>query len=253
MGKGHLDIDMAKEYSKKPDISIVILCYKAGKLVIPFVNDFKKVLKANEISDYEIILVGNYQQGIYDETPIIVSQIASSDPNIVYVAKLKEGMMGWDMKTGFNLARGQYIAVIDGDGQIPIIDIVRVYKKIKEGDYDLVKTYRVKRNDEAWRKLISIAYNIIFQSLFPGTSVRDVNSKPKIFTRHAYERLNLKSDDWFIDAEIIIKARNLNFKIGEVETSFSALSSVRKSFIGVSAIIEFIINLIKYKYKELFK
>jgi len=244
---------MVKEYIKSPELSIVILCYKAGKLVIPFVEELISNLKDNEIYDYELILVGNYKEDIYDETPEVVREIASNYPNISYVAKPKEGMMGWDMKTGFDLAGGQYISVIDGDGQMPSIDLIRVYNKIKERDYDLVKTYRVKRNDGLMRKLISKVYNIVFQLLFPGTPTRDINSKPKILTKHAYEQLTLESEDWFIDAEIMLQASKLKFKIGEIETTFLALRSGRESFIGGSAIIEFIKNLIIYKYKELFK
>jgi len=244
---------MAKEYGMSPELSIVVLCYKAGKSAIPFIEELISTLKDNEIYDYELILVSNYQEGTNDETPEVVREIASNYPNISYVAKPKEGMMGWDMKSGFDLAGGQYISVIDGDGQMPSIDLIRVYNKIKEGDYDLAKMYRVKRNDGLMRKVISIIYNIVFHLLFPGTSARDINSKPKILTRHAYEQLTLESDDWFIDAEIMIQASKLKFKIGELETTFLALRSGRESFIGVNAVIEFIKNLIIYKYKELFK
>ncbi len=77
---------------------------------------------------------------------------------------------------------------------------------------------------------------------------KDINSKPKIITRDAYSKMNLKSTDWFIDAEIMIQARSLKLKIEKIPVIFSANES-RKSFVRFGAIAEFIFNLIKYRIK----
>jgi glycosyltransferase involved in cell wall biosynthesis len=157
--------------------------------------------------------------------------------------------MGWDMKTGLALATGNYIAVIDGDDQMPVEDLIKVYEKIKKEKLDLVKTYRVKRGDDSWRKIISFFYNIFFKILFPGLNSRDINSKPKIFSMETYKKFDLISDDWFIDAEIMIKARRLKLKIGEIPTFFRGLRC-RRSFVKPSAILEFIKNLIIFRINE---
>lgn len=234
----------------RPDISLVILCYKAGESIRQFCHNAIKIFAENKISDYELILVGNYHKNSHDETPRVVAELADENPRVSCVIKEKEGMMGWDMRSGLNVARGNYIAIIDGDGQMPLEDVVAVYSKIKNERLDLAKTYRVKRGDSLWRKTISGIYNLLFRFLFPGLCSRDINSKPKIFSRTAYERLNLVSNDWFIDAEIMIQARRLRFKIGEVPTYFLGLSGNRRSFVRPSAIAEFIKNLIIFRLKE---
>jgi len=153
------------------------------------------------------------------------------------------------MKSGLAMAAGKHIAIIDGDGQMPIDDLIRVYQKIRAESFDLVKTHRIERGDSAWRKTISFFYNLFFHILFPGLKARDINSKPKIFTRQAFEKFNLRSDDWFIDAEIMIQARRYKLKIGELPTVFLGLSG-RRSFIKIGAIFEFIKNLIVYRLAE---
>ena len=35
--------------------------------------------------------------------------------------------MGWDMRSGLQAARGDFIVVIDGDGQNPTTDVMRIY------------------------------------------------------------------------------------------------------------------------------
>lgn len=159
--------------------------------------------------------------------------------------------MGWDMKSGLEAATGNNLAVIDGDGQMPCADVIRVYKLMVDNGYDLAKTVRVVRSDGFYRLIISRVYNILFKCLFPGINARDMNSKPKIMTREFYQNLNLQSDDWFIDAEIMIKARSLKMKIGEIETTFLSIDS-RPSFVKPLAILEFLINLIGYRIKEFF-
>ncbi len=236
--------------ARRPDISLVILCYKAGESIRQFYQNAVKVFVENGIFDYELVLVGNYHDDSDDETPRVVSELAKQNQKVICVAKIKEGMMGWDMKSGLSAARGKHIAVIDGDGQMPLEDIITVYNKIKSEKLDLVKTYRVERGDSRWRKIISGIYNLFFGLLFPGFYSTDVNSKPKIFTRSAYEKLDLVSNGWFIDAEIMIQARRLHLKIGEVPTHFLGLSGNRRSFVRFSAIAEFIKNLIIFRLKE---
>lgn len=240
---------MKNNIHNPPDVSIIILCYQAGRRIEPFVANTISALEENNITDHELILVGNYWLNIADETPAIVAKMALANPKIKYVTQEKKGMMGWDMKSGLAVAAGNYLAVIDGDGQMPIEDLIKVYKKIKSDNLDLVKTCRIKRGDDLWRKIVSFFYNNIFLILFPGTQSGDINSKPKIFTRAVYERLNLQSDDWFIDAEIMIQARRFRLRTAEMPTYFRGLEG-RKSFIKPAAILEFIKNLIIYRWRE---
>jgi glycosyltransferase involved in cell wall biosynthesis len=229
------------------ELSVVVLCYHSGKTILPFFSRLEDLLK--KLSDnYEIVLVANYFAESKDETIHIVKDLANKHPRVIPVTKIKEGMMGWDMIQGINSCNGKYVCVIDGDGQFPIQSVANVFKIIKENNYDIVKTYRNKRHDGFYRYFLSLTYNLIFRMLYPGLHSKDVNSKPKIFTKEAYLRLNLQSTDWFIDAEIMIKAHSLKMKIKEIPIVFLANES-RKSFVKFGAITEFLWNLVRYKFK----
>jgi len=226
----------------RSEISVVVLCYRSGEKIRGFVDRAVKLLNS-AIPSWEIILVGNYVENTDDVTPVVVKDIASKNQNIKAVAYAKKGMMGWDARTGFEKATGKYICLIDGDEQVPPEDIARVYKKITDEGLDFVTTYRSIRHDGSVRKCISVAYNLLFRVLFPGINFRDVNSKPKIFKKDAYDKMHLTSDDWFLDAEMVIKAKRLKLKAGEVRTEFYKCEH-RKSFVKFSAILEFIKNLL---------
>ena len=233
-----------------PDLSVVVLCYRSGSDARGHAEHIREVLLEAGIDDYQLVLVGNFVAGSDDTTPDVVRQLAAGDSRIVCSAVAKQGMMGWDMRTGLALATGNHLAVIDGDGQILAEDLVRVYRLLREQDLDLAKTYRTRRGDGLTRKFMSLVFNGLFHVLFPGLHARDINAKPKILTRAAYERLTLRSDDWFIDAEIMIQARRFRFRIGEVETSFLSLTG-RRSFVNLAAVAQFLRNLLRYRLREL--
>ncbi|HEY0557774.1 MAG TPA: glycosyltransferase [Thermoanaerobaculia bacterium] len=233
-----------------PELSVVVLCYRSGGEARSYAAGIGQVLTEAGIGDYQLVLVGNFVAGSSDPTPDVVRELASGDPRIVCSAVEKRGMMGWDLRSGLALATGDCLAIIDGDGQVLVGDLVRIYRLLREQGLDLAKTYRSRRGDGLKRKLFSLVFNGLFHLLFPGLSVQDVNAKPKILTRPAYERLRLQSDDWFIDAEIMIQARRLGFRIGEIETEFLGLTG-RRSFVRMSAVVEFLGNLVRYRLREL--
>jgi len=227
------------------DFSLVVLCYRSGKSIIPFVNKLCQALSYSTFT-WELVLVGNYIEGSDDETPQVVEALAKTRSNIRTVVRPKVGMMGWDMRMGLNAARGEYIGVIDGDGQFPPESIIACLLKAKIENLDLAKTYRVRRDDGLYRRIISAIYNALFKSFF-GLRIHDVNSKPKIIRRSKYELLHLQSDDWFADAEIMIRAQEVGLSIGEIPVHF-LINDTRGSFVKPAAIFEFMSNLFKYRF-----
>ena len=236
------------EESKVPELSVVILCYHSADVVRDLVAQVERELEEARV-DYELVLVGNYLPGdTKDQTPTVLKDLASGKPRFRVVAKEKEGMMGWDMRSGLEAAKGRHIAVIDGDGQMPMSDVIKVYRVLQVGKYDLVKTFRAQRQDGWYRRTISGFYNFLFRLLYPAAHVfRDINSKPKVMTREAYQKIHLVSNDWFTDAEIMIEALKHDLSVGEVSTVFYK-NERRGTFVPFSALYEFLSNLIYYRF-----
>ena len=236
------------EESQIPELSVVILCYHSADIVRDLVAQVERELEEARV-DYELVLVGNFMPGdTKDRTPEVLKDLAKDKPRFRVVAKEKEGMMGWDMRSGLEAATGRHIAVIDGDGQMPMSDVMKVYRVLQVGKYDLVKTFRAQRQDGAYRRTISGIYNFLFRLMYPAAHVfRDINSKPKIMTREAYQKIHLVSNDWFTDAEIMIEALRHDLSVGEVSTVFYK-NERRGTFVPISAIYEFLGNLIYYRF-----
>jgi glycosyltransferase involved in cell wall biosynthesis len=224
-----------------PELSAIVLCYRAGESIRHVVEPLYQELEASGVT-YELVLVANYTAGGDDPTPAVVREFASTRDHVRCLAEVKQGAMGWDMRSGLAAARGDYLVVIDGDAQNPVEDLVKLYREMKDTRADVMKGRRIARFDGAYRRVVSGGFNALFMLLFGTRGLWDINGKPKGLTRRAYEQLHLTSDDWFIDAEIVISARRLGFEVAEMPVIFRR-NDERASFVRVSAIWEFLRNM----------
>jgi len=229
----------------QPTFSLVIPLYNeeknVTKVIVPIISELKK-----ERIDYELILVNN---GSQDETGKLIKELNKKNSRIKLVKIEVNQGYGWGIISGLKKTRGKYIGFMCGDEQVHPGDVIKTYHKLVSDNLDLCKVSRVIRQDGFKRRLISIFYNFIFSLIFPVKS-RDINGTPKIMKREVYEKINLKSKDWFIDAEAMIKCEKKGYKIGEVPIIFyqrkEGVSNVK-----LSTIFEFLKNILRYRIKGL--
>ena len=225
-------------------MSSIVLCYRAGDSILRVIEPLYQDLARSGV-DFELILVANFDEGAEDSTSTYTREFAAGHDRVRAIAKAKQGAMGWDMRAGFEAARGERMIVIDGDAQNPVDDVLRMYREMRQTGVDVMKGRRVTRLDSFYRRFISVVYNSLFFLMFWTRGLWDINGKPKGLTRSAYEQLALRSDDWFIDAEIVIHARRAGLTIAELPVSFRT-NEDRQSFVKASAIAEFLKNMFSF-------
>src|SRR5216117_2933679 len=91
--------------AEDPHFSLIVLCYRSGASVVPHIERLYQMLSLMRQS-WEIVLVGNYEEGSQDETPQVVQDLARRLPHVRALTLPKKGMMGWDMRMGLNEGRG---------------------------------------------------------------------------------------------------------------------------------------------------
>ena len=224
-----------------PQLSAIVLCYRAEESIRQVIEPLYTDLTASGLP-FELVLVANYDDGSEDRTPAVVRRFADGRENVRTLTDPKRGGMGWDMRHGFDAATGEYMVVMDGDAQNPIGDVLRMHREMQRTGADVMKGRRTTRGDGWYRRLVSGTYNALFLLLFRTRGLWDINGKPKGLTRAAYQRMDLSSDDWFIDAEIVLQARRAGMVMEEMPVTFGRLEG-RDSFVRVSAIGEFLRNM----------
>lgn len=228
-------------------LSVVILAYRNGPVLDAWVSDLHSRL-GTLTESWEILLVVNQWPGEQDPARDVAHSLEKKFPKVRTVTLPKAGGYGWDVKTGLEAARGEILAYVDGDGQIPAESVPAAFRKLTSEGLDLVKAHRIHREDGTFRSALSKIFNFGFRIFF-GVQDPDINAKPKIFRRKFYESIVLRSDDWFIDAEIMIWAKQLKLKIGELPIAFHALMG-RRSLVGFKTIFEFCKNFWIYLFQK---
>jgi len=228
-----------------PELSVVVLCYRAEERLREVVFPLHQSLEP-AVARYELILVANFWPGSGDRTPAQAKAFAREHAHVRVVARPKAGGMGWDLRAGLEVARGDYLVYLDGDGQVPPESALTVFERLRSTGADVAKGRRHLREDGSVRTLTSFGYNLLFRLFFGTGGLWDINGQPKALTRGAYERLGLRTDDWFTDAEIVLKAKALGLEIVEVPVRFRP-RRIPGSNVGLGTVWEFLLNIVRWR------
>jgi len=85
-------------------------------------------------------------------------------------------------------------------------------------DYDIVIGFRKNRQDTLKRKFLSWGYNVLVSLLF-GLDVTDIDCAFKLFKKDVFQKINIKSKHYFVNTEILAKAKANKMSIKEVGVS----------------------------------
>jgi glycosyltransferase involved in cell wall biosynthesis len=232
-----------------PDFSLVVPCYNEEAVVSHTIG---KLLEAFQRAQYrlELIVVDN---GSTDRTGEILRSWAARNPAVVHHrVEINEGY-GNGVLCGLALASAPWIGSIPADGQVDADDVVRLYEVVRQSNtWVLAKVRRRFRLDGMKRKIVSITYNLAFRAMWPGIASIDINGSPKIMPREAFPAMRLKSKDWFLDPEIMIKAHALGMRILEFNV-FARLRGAGISHVKPDTCWEFFRNLLRYRFTTQWK
>lgn len=191
---------------------------------------------------FEIVLVDNAST---DDTTHLVAELQRTIPQLMLISEPTLGY-GRAVLTGLAATQGPYIGIIRADNQEKPEDLRDMCNEIQTRKLDFFKAIRAHRQSDGVRRIIvSFVYNSLFKMLF-GLRSRDLNATPKVFTRAYYEAAHLESKDWFVDAEMVIKAERLGFRVGEREIEY--LPRLKgKSNVRVRHVFEFLGNMVQWR------
>jgi len=100
---------------------------------------------------HEIIFIND---GSKDNTLLLVIQLAHQHPEVHYIDFSRNFGHQLAISAGIEYARGEYLVIMDGDGQDPPEFISDLYNKAKEG-FEVVYAKRRKRDGENFMKKLT--------------------------------------------------------------------------------------------------
>lgn len=225
----------------KPDFSLVLPVQNQAAITAAVTATIVAVLEKNQIN-YELVMVEN---GSSDNTLAVLNQLAKTNTRIK-IFNCPSGY-GRAVVYGLNRARGKYLAYMPSDGQCDPLVLPRVYKTITQPSVDLVKVFRTSR-ESVLRRLVSLSFNLLINLIF-GLKTKDINASPTGFAQAKLKLLKLKSPDSFLDTELLIKARRLNWQIVRLPMKNLKRAGGR-STVKPKIILEFFRNMWHWRFYE---
>ncbi|HEY1188333.1 MAG TPA: glycosyltransferase family 2 protein, partial [Gemmata sp.] len=159
---------------------------------------------------FEIIVVDD---GSSDATPREVCRALETAPHTRFLRHQLNRGYGAALRTGFEAARCPLVAFTDADCQFDLADLAPLAARAAE--VPVVVGYRADRKDPWRRRFLSRGYNVLARALL-GTRVRDVDCALKVFRREVLAGLLPVSRGFFVNTEMLTRARQLGLAVAEV-------------------------------------
>jgi glycosyltransferase involved in cell wall biosynthesis len=213
-------------------------------LVLPMFNEEENIEHAIDCAsaalekharDWEIVVVDDAST---DRGPAIVERLAAAEPRIRLLHHEVNRKLGATLKTGYAAACKDLVVYMDADLPFDPEAIGRAIQALRVTRADMIAGYRLDRTTEGFRRTVySYLYNSLIGVLF-GWPHRDINFSFKLMRREVLEAVELKSEGSLIDAELIVKAKNLGFVIQQLGLDYFPRTRGRSTLSSPSVILK---------------
>lgn len=195
-------------------LSIIVPCYNEEKNISLILEKFNSVINNEKI---EVILVNN---GSTDNSEKILKELI---PKYIFARTVKVDInqgYGYGILQGLKEAKGKFLGWTHADMQTDPKDVLKAYKILEENNWDenlYVKGNRKKRpfSDQFFTIGMSI-----FETIFMGKILYDVNAQPNIFSRSFFFSWKNPPKDFALDLYALYMAKKKKLKVVRFDVLF---------------------------------
>ncbi len=167
---------------QQPELSIVVPVHNERDNVAPLIDEICAALRG--VVAFEIVYVDDLSR---DDTLQVLVARQEFVPELRVIRHLTQCGQSTAVCNGVKAARGAWIATLDGDGQNDPADIPKLLAERERvtSDVRLFAGWRVKRNDDAIKRLSSKIANAVRSRLLRDATP-DTGCGIKLFERAAF-------------------------------------------------------------------
>jgi glycosyltransferase involved in cell wall biosynthesis len=195
-------------------ISVIIPVFNEEQTIGNIIRRVKTALQKIGFK-HEIIVVDDFSA----DNSLKLSQIQG-----VKVYSLKKHMgKGYALRAGFAKAKGEIITTIDSDGSHRPEELSLLLTPIVQDKADLVIGSRyLSQKPAAAKKLNAIGvrlFNLLIK-VFTSVEISDSQSGYRVMKSEVIRNLGLRSGEYEIESEMLVKTVRRGFRVKEVPISF---------------------------------
>ena len=227
---------------KVKEITVFFPCYNEEENIASLIEKTFSVL-SKTADTFEVIVVND---GSADRTREIVEKLTAKYSNLKLINHEKNSGYGAALRTGFKNAQKELVFYTDGDNQFDIAELPVLLPLLAKAD--IISAYRKNRQDPLIRKLNAGLYNMVIRFLF-GLRLKDIDCAFKLYRRELFDKIEITSDGALVDAEILVKAKRLGYKISQVGVSHYPRTAGKQTGADLKVILRAFKELLRLRLK----
>ena len=226
-------------------ISVVIPVYNEAATIAELISRVQGV----DISK-EVIVVDD---GSTDGTREVLARLEKRYDNLRVFLQAKNRGKGAALRTGFELATGDFVLVQDADLEYDPDDYPALLNPLIEGKADVVYGSRFLTTKEHrvlffWHSVGNRLLTLI-SNMFTDLNLTDMETGYKAFKREVIQSIKLEQDRFGFEPEVTVKIARLNLRIYEVGISYYGRTYEEGKKIGWKDGVQALWCILKYSIK----
>jgi len=190
-------------------LSVVLPAYNEAGNLAKAVGDAVAALD-DLVDRLEIIVIND---GSTDESADVLDELRRREPRVRVVIHDTNRGYGAALASGFAAAKMEWVFYTDSDNQFDFAEVGKLLELAPGSDF--VIGYRLKRSEGLRRRFFAWGFKVFLRIAF-GLRWRDVDCAFKLFRASSLKRIRIQSTKFFVDAELLAKARVAGLRVAEV-------------------------------------
>jgi glycosyltransferase involved in cell wall biosynthesis len=204
-------------------ITLVLPCYNESENVVYVLSE--SIVELEKLGrPWELIVIDNNSS---DGTPNVVREFMGNHPRVRMVIHPENRLYSGSCLTAMREARGEFVAIMDSDGQFSARDIRKMLERIETGA-NLVFGWRKPRHDPILRKIVSLVFNVLGK-VWLGFPLHDLNCGIRMFDRKFANVAEIRYRINMANPEFFVRAWNAGLKVEEIVITHSERRKGRTS------------------------
>lgn len=231
-------------------LSVIIPCYNEQATLASCVERVMEI--RDETLGLEIIIVDDASR---DNSLAIARDLQDKYKEIVLLAHEKNRGKGAALKTGFQKATGDFVAIQDADLEYNPLDLKKLLVPLRNREAEVVIGSRFLSSDSHrvlrfWHTMTN-RFLTLLSNMFTDLNLTDMESCYKLFKRDIIQQIDLKEERFGFEPEIVAKISQLRVRIHEMAISYSGRTHEEGKKIGVRDGIRALYCIVKYNGRHI--
>ena len=195
-------------------LSIIIPCYNEAKNIPLILEKFALCIKDE---DFEVVLVNN---GSTDDSSDVLWRLLPKYPFArTILVPINQGY-GYGILQGLRTAKADFVGWTHADMQTDPSDVIKAYHILEKENWNKILYIKGNRKGRSLFDQLFTSGMSIFESIYLGKKLYDINAQPNIFSRQFFESWQNPPDDFSLDLYALYMARRAKLDVRRIEVVF---------------------------------